>query len=115
MAVYRSNDLTVEERPIGGGETDIVFRHYIPKEKLYDHGRLFAHLTVPVGGVVGVHEHPVDAEYYVIHSGRGRYQMDDQTWEVGPGDVAEVAPGHRHGITNIGPEPLTFTALIVNA
>lgn len=115
MAVYRHDELAVEERTVGGGDTSITFHHYVPKEKLHDKGRLFARLSLPVGGAVGLHQHIDESEYYVIHSGRGLYRMDDETWEVGPGDVCEVAPGHSHAIDNSGEEPLEFTALIVFA
>ncbi|MFV0406364.1 MAG: cupin domain-containing protein [Propioniciclava sp.] len=115
MAVYRFDELAVEERTVGGGDLPITFRHYVSAAKLQDKGRLFAHLTIPVGGAVGFHPHVDESEFYVIHAGQGRYRMDDQTWEVGPGDIAEVAPGHSHGIDNIGDTPLEFTALIVFA
>lgn len=115
MAVYRYDDLAVEERTVGGGDTIVTFHHYVGKDKLRDMGRLFAQISVPVGGVVGFHQHTDESEFYVITSGQGRYRMDEETWEVGPGDVTEVAPGHSHGIENIGDEPLVFTALIVFA
>ncbi len=115
MAVYRVADQQVEERPVGGGDTIVTFRHHVPKEKLLGKGRLFAHLSVPVGGAVGVHQHIDETEFYVITAGRGRYLMDDEAWDVGPGDVTEVAPGHSHGIENTGDEPLEFEALIVFA
>lgn len=115
MAVYRLEEQQVEERTAGGGDTIITFRHHVPVEKLNGKGRLFAHLSVPVGGSVGMHQHVEESEYYVITAGRGRYLMDDQSWEVGPGDVTEVAPGHSHSILNIGDEPLEFEALIVFA
>lgn len=115
MTVYRGEDLRIEERAIGGGETIVTFRHYVDKEQLHGKGRLFANITVPVGGAVGFHQHVDESEFYVIQAGRGRYRMDDESWEVMPGDVTEVAPGHSHGIENIGVEPLEFTALIVFA
>lgn len=114
MSVTKRSELTTEERPVGGGEVDVVFHHYVSLDKLHGHGRLFAEVTIPVGGEAGVHQHVGESEYYVIHSGRGRYTMDEESWDVGPGDVTEVAPGHTHGIVNTGDEPLVFTALIVN-
>lgn len=115
MSVTRSDDLHVDVRPVAGGETPVTFRHYVPAEKLHGKGRLFARLSIPVGGSAPVHQHVDESEYYVILSGSGRYTMDDQSWEVGPGDVTEVAPGHSHGIVNTGDVPLEFTALIVFA
>lgn len=115
MSVYRFEDLAVEERPIGGGDVDCTFHHYIPKERMHEKGRLFAQISVPAGGTVGVHPHSGESEFYVIQSGHGRYTMDEESWDVGPGDVTEVAPGHSHGIVNTGDEPLVFTALILFA
>ncbi|MFV0253411.1 MAG: cupin domain-containing protein [Beutenbergiaceae bacterium] len=115
MAVSRNDDLAVEVRTVGGGDTPITFHHYLPKERLHDKSRLFARVSVPVGGSIGLHQHTDESEFYVIHSGQGRYRMDDHEWDLVPGDVAEVAPGHSHGIDNTGDEPLEFTALIIFA
>lgn len=115
MAVQHFADLQVEQRAIGGGVGEATFHHLVPKEGLFEKGRLFAHLSIPVGGTVGVHQHVDEAEYYVILSGTGSYLMDDQTFPVATGDVCEVQPGHSHGLINTGDEPLLFIALIVFA
>lgn len=115
MAVYRSADLATEVRPVGGAETPVTFTHFVSRDQLHGKGRLFARIQVPAGGHVGFHQHTGESEYYVIQSGRGLYRMDDQAWEVGPGDVTEVSPGHSHGIDALGDEPLEFIALIVSA
>lgn len=115
MSVQHFADLPIEQRAIGGGVGEATFHHLVTKEGLFDKGRLFAHLSIPVGGTVGVHPHAEEAEYYYILSGQGTYLMDDQTYLVGPGDVCEVQPGHSHGLINTGDETLDFIALIVFA
>ncbi|MFV0427275.1 MAG: cupin domain-containing protein [Beutenbergiaceae bacterium] len=115
MSVSRYDELSTQVRTLADGDTPITFHHYLPADKLADKGRLFAQVSVPVGGVVPIHQHVGESEYYVITSGRGRYYMDGQQWDVGPGDVTEVAPDHHHGIDNTGDEPLVFTALIIFA
>ncbi|MEM1216460.1 MAG: cupin domain-containing protein [Bacteroidota bacterium] len=50
-------------------------------------------------------------ELYYILSGRGRAEVADQQWEVGPGDLVRIAPTERQRITNIGTEDLVFLAI----
>lgn len=53
------------------------------------------------------HVHP-EEEILIVESGRGEIVCEGKTTPVGPGAVMYSAPNVRHGITNLGDEPLTF-------
>ena len=64
----------------------------------------FIDLTVvPPGTSIGVHTHgPTDEEIYIVISGRGRMSLEDEEFDVGPGDVIvnnlgilHAAPGNQ--------------------
>jgi quercetin dioxygenase-like cupin family protein len=53
----------------------------------------------------GPHRHPYD-EIQFIQSGRGRYDVDGQTFEAGAGDILVIKGGEIHSFKCIGDEPL---------
>ena len=56
----------------------------------------------PGGAVPITHVHPVQTERFEVVEGRMRFRLGRRMVEAGPGDVAEVAPGVRHGFANAG-------------
>ena len=53
----------------------------------------------------GPHRHPYD-EIQFIQSGRGRWTVDDVTFEAGEGDVLVIKAGEIHSFRCIGDAPL---------
>ena len=47
------------------------------------------------------HRHRVE-EGIIVREGTGRFRLDDEEWEVGPGTMVLVPAGAVHGMTNIG-------------
>ena len=62
----------------------------------------------PPGTASTAHHHTVADEVYLVQSGRGRIQVDEETRGVGPGDVVLIRPGQRHKVWNDGPADLTL-------
>src|SRR6478735_5947964 len=56
----------------------------------------------PGGAVPITHVHPIQTERFEVLEGRMRFRLGRRTIEAGPGDVVEVAAGHRHGFANDG-------------
>lgn len=55
------------------------------------------------------HWHERDEEFLFIISGRGRAEIDDKTYEVGPGDfMGFAAPGVAHHLINPYQEDLVY-------
>jgi mannose-6-phosphate isomerase-like protein (cupin superfamily) len=66
-----------------------------------------AHAYVPPGEILIGHVDPME-EIYIIQSGRGRMQVEDEVCEVEPGDAIHIPTGHFHELTNTGEEVLTL-------
>lgn len=102
----------IRENP-SGGKGRIIIQPLLSDEELGGKCRLYAQATLPVGCSMGYHQHKGDGECYYILSGRGLYNDDGTTREVGAGDVTFCKDGHFHGIENIGDTDLVFMALII--
>lgn len=66
-----------------------------------------AHAAVPPGAWLEGHADPME-EIYLIQSGRGLMQVDQDKQEVGPGDAVHIPIGAWHELTNIGREDLNI-------
>jgi mannose-6-phosphate isomerase-like protein (cupin superfamily) len=49
-----------------------------------------------------LHRHPYD-ETWVVHEGHLTFQLGEQRFKVGPGDIVIAPPGAAHKFTNDGP------------
>jgi mannose-6-phosphate isomerase-like protein (cupin superfamily) len=65
----------------------------------------FAHASLAPGKKLVGHEDPME-EIYIIQSGRGRIQVNEEVCEVLPGDAIHIPIGHFHELTNTGDEEL---------
>ncbi len=108
-------EMKTELRPnMRGGEGVVTVEHILTGDELLGHGRLYAFTTVPVDATVGLHQHDDEQEFYLLLSGKGRYQHDDDFYDVGPGDLVSVDDHHKHGIVNTGDEPIVMLTMILN-
>lgn len=110
---HSSEMMTQHNEHMRGGQGTVTVKHLLKPDELLGKGRLFAELTVPPGASVGLHRHEGDTEAYYIVEGRGRYQNDDEVFEVAAGDLTVVDDHHSHGIENIGETPLRLIGLIL--
>ncbi|WP_211588831.1 cupin domain-containing protein [Allorhizocola rhizosphaerae] len=58
-------------------------------------------------GVAGAHDHPFE-ETYMFLEGEAEAVFDDQTYRLGPGDIAFAGVGCVHGFRNVGEGPLRW-------
>ncbi len=54
------------------------------------------------------HTHAAQWEFYVFVAGRGTFRRNDETIEIGAGDVVLAAPGVAHTFTNTGDTELCY-------
>jgi mannose-6-phosphate isomerase-like protein (cupin superfamily) len=111
--IRRKDELTKVVGPIEGGKGNITRELLIEGDELKNQAKVFAKLSVPVGGSVGLHEHNKDYEVYYILSGKGEVLDGDKIVQVNEGDVV-YAINTKHYIENIGDEELVFLAVIIN-
>jgi mannose-6-phosphate isomerase-like protein (cupin superfamily) len=66
-----------------------------------------AHAQVPPGQKLDGHRDPME-EIYIIQTGSGLMQVDQEVREVFPGDAIHIPIGAFHELTNTGREDLTI-------
>lgn len=83
------------------------------REELYEHGRLFAHVTLDPGCSIGYHNHVNETEWYYMIKGEGVFNDNGTEVIMHAGDIGATGYGEYHGMENRSDEPLEFIALIV--
>jgi len=66
-----------------------------------------AHASLAPGRKLAGHVDPME-EIYIIQSGQGRIQVEDDLCEVMAGDAVHIPVGHFHELTNTGEGDLTL-------
>lgn len=68
--------------------------------------------TLPPGGEVPFfHRHKANEENYIILSGAGRFQVDDEAFDVAEGSVIRVATGSDRNIKCTSETPMTYICI----
>jgi len=57
------------------------------------------------------HNHKQNEETYLILSGYGKFQVDDQCFAIAEGSVVRVAPGGVRGMTNASDEQMLYICI----
>jgi len=97
-----------------GGPGTVTVRHYFKSDELRAKSRLCAHLTLPPGAGIGVHQHEKEDEVYIILSGSGLLDDGKTRTRVSAGDAVLTGNGESHAITNDGAQPLEIAAVIMS-
>ena len=112
--IRRSEEKTVTVQNLFGGAGEAEMHKILNgADEMYGKGRVFNHVLLRPGCEVGWHVHHGDGETYYILKGRGLYNDNGTTAEVGPGDVTFVDDGEGHALLNYGEEDLEAIALIL--
>lgn len=68
--------------------------------------------TLPTGGSVPFfHSHRDNEENYVILSGAGRFQVDDEVFDIAEGSVIRVSTGCDRNLKCTSAEPMTYICI----
>ena len=98
---------------VQNGKGLIHIKELTDKAGRYDHGRLFAHVTVNPGCSIGYHTHEHETEFYYIIKGEAVFNDDGKEVILHPGDIGATGYGQGHGLENKTDEPVELIALIV--
>lgn len=72
--------------------------------------------TLPSGAAVPFfHSHKANEENYVILSGAGRFQVDDEVFDIAEGSVIRVSPGCDRNLRCTSAEPMTYLCIQAKA
>lgn len=112
--IRRSEEKIIETKKLFGGAGEAEMHKILNgADEMYGKGRVFNHVLLRPGCEVGWHVHHGDGETYYILKGRGLYNDNGTSVEVGPGDVTFVDDGEGHALLNNGKEDLEAIALIL--
>ena len=111
--VTRSENRAERDQCVRNGNGLVHFKDIANQDELYNHARLFSHLTVNPGCSIGTHTHEHETEFFYILKGEGLFHDNGVDVKVHPGDVCATGYGAEHSMENISDEPLEFVALIM--
>jgi mannose-6-phosphate isomerase-like protein (cupin superfamily) len=111
VVLIGSTDAPVEVTGAHGGTSSLLWKRFSDGNMMYSDLASFEHVTVPPGGNVGLHVHSRTEEIYFIISGRGRMRVDDETREVGRGDLILTPLHSAQSFEVLGDEPATFIVM----
>lgn len=68
--------------------------------------------TLPSGQAVPFfHSHKANEENYIILSGSGRFQVNDDVFDIAEGSVIRVSPGCDRNLKCTSAEPMTYICI----
>jgi len=68
-------------------------------------------VTLPPGHSSAMHYHHVSEESYYVLRGKAQMVIDDQTFQLAPGQACLIEPGEQHQIFSVGEQELEFIAI----
>ena len=96
------------------GKGTVQIKDLTDKAGLYNHGRMFAHVTIQPGCSIGYHDHNHETEFYYIIKGEAVFNDDGKEVIFRAGDIGATGYGQGHGIENRSDEPVEMITLIVS-
>ncbi len=109
----RSENCPSKDICIRDGKGTVHVKDLSDKEGMYNHARMFAHVTIEPGHSIGDHPHVNETEFYYILKGEGVFNDNGTEVILHAGDIAATGWGETHGIENKGTEDLEMIALVV--
>ena len=94
-----------------GGKKHVQFADL--SAQLPEKCRIFSMLTLVPDASIGYHVHEGETELSYFLEGNGRFQDDDQVFDISAGDSTATFSGHGHGMENTGDTNLVLLACIV--
>jgi len=107
-----SENCPVTHPCICNGKGTVDVKHLSDQATLFNHGTLFAHVTIDPGHSIGYHEHIHEVEFYYILSGVGIFNDNGVEKVVRSGDCCTTA-NESHSLENRSSAPLELIALVI--
>jgi len=68
-------------------------------------------MTLQPGEDIGAEVHDTHDQFFRVEAGKGRVEIDDNTYDIQDDDAIIVPAGARHNVINTGTEPLHLYTL----
>ena len=88
------------------GKGRLFFRRMWNRDTFKTNWEFLDHCVLPPDTSIGRHQHNMIEEVYYIVSGWGRATVNDDTWDVGPGEAIPCTLHDSHGLYNSGREDI---------
>ncbi|MEG2176126.1 MAG: cupin domain-containing protein [Oscillibacter sp.] len=111
--ITRSENCPRREVNVRSGKGLVQIKDLAGGDELYQHGRMFAHITVESGCSIGYHDHVDETEFYYILKGDPVFNDNGTLVSLHPGDLCSTGYGQSHGLENQSDAPVELIALIV--
>jgi mannose-6-phosphate isomerase-like protein (cupin superfamily) len=98
-------------RGIHGGGGEIRVKRLATGNMMYTDFDAFEWAELPPGTGVGLHTHSRTEELYFILKGRGRLRVNDEVYEVAPGDLMMMSLFGQHSIEPLGDEAIEMVVV----
>jgi len=95
------------------GKGAIMFRRVWANDSFATNWYFIDHCLLLPDTSIGYHQHNTIEEIYYVMEGRGRFTVNDKTFDVGPGDALPCRLHDSHGLYNNTGEPLEILVFSV--
>ena len=101
-----TNEEPVRIRGVHGGRGDLYWKCFVRLHMTHAPLAGYEYVLVPSGTAIGRHKHSRTEEIYFILSGRGLMHQDEDSAEVGPGDLIMTRRDVTHSMDVLGDAPV---------
>lgn len=101
-------DAPTEINGADGGSGPLLWKRLVPGFDMVSDLESLEYARLGPGGEIREHVHTTTEEIYFITKGRARIVLDDETSEIGPGDLILTPIGGKHSATPLGDEGFEF-------
>jgi mannose-6-phosphate isomerase-like protein (cupin superfamily) len=98
-------------RGLHGGRGELRVKRLATGNMMYTDFDAFEWAELPDGSAVGLHTHSRTEELYFIVKGRGRLRVNDQVYEVSPGDLMMMSLFGQHSIEPLDGEAIEMVVI----
>lgn len=96
------------------GKGTLLFRRMWDGSSTITNWEWIDHVILPPKTSIGYHQHNEIEEMYYVMDGHGRMTVNNETWDVGPGDATPCTLHDSHGIYNNTDKDLEIFVLAVS-
>lgn len=110
--IIKSEECARRKANLAGGNGLLDCKILATPDQMYNHVRVFNHVTIAPGHSIGDHPHTGETEFYYVLKGNPTFNDNGEEVVLNPGDFTSTANGEIHGVVNNTDEMVEIIALI---